>query len=359
MSQRNQGLARDNNLSEPIDDGQAINNLAGAGVDQDLFIFINNLNNTSELTWDPNGSQASITTSSTSVANKRFLFGQEVPFTFTTNDVITKVTVRNNLNVDSDGDYVDEPHATDDTKYYVVDLALGQGSFRNQRAFGLATTENGTPITIPTAWRTRFVQFTRSDAVTQDNIIKIATPEIQNNEANSGGNIGAASSFSYSIGGNFNAAFEGIEANVDVANFKRVQKYSSNASVASDRDVKLEGVIRSADPDGANDAAAKLDRSANPQAPGVYITDPFSDITNIGATRAFSTSANPWSEGTGKLTTPSEQVNIGNLLFADGIEIDGLSITTASGNVKDPGEFTHKLGVNIDGVEYFLCLGPA
>ena len=45
MSQRNQGLARDNNLSEPIDDGQAINNLAGAGVDQDLFIFINNLNN--------------------------------------------------------------------------------------------------------------------------------------------------------------------------------------------------------------------------------------------------------------------------------------------------------------------------
>jgi hypothetical protein len=249
MSQRNQGLARDNNLSEPIDDGQAINNLAGAGVDQDLFIFINNLNNTSELTWDPNGSQASITTSSTS--------------------------------------------------------------------------------------------------------------EIQNNEANNGGNIGAASSFSYSIGGNFNAAFEGIEANVDVANFKRVQKYSSNASVASDRDVKLEGVIRSADPDGANDAAAKLDRTANPQAPGVYITDPFSDITNIGATRAFSTSANPWSEATGKLTTPSEQVNIGNLLFADGIEIDGLSITTASGNVKDPGEFTHKLGVNIDGVEYFLCLGPA
>jgi hypothetical protein len=195
--------------------------------------------------------------------------------------------------------------------------------------------------------------------VTQDNIIKIATPEIQNNAANNGGNIGAASSFSYSIGGNFNAAFEGIEANVDVANFKRVQKYSSNASVASDRDVKLEGVIRSADPDGANDAAAKLDRTANPQAPGVYITDPFSDITNIGATRAFSTSANPWSEATGKLTTPSEQVNIGNLLFADGIEIDGLSITTASGNVKDPGEFTHKLGVNIDGVEYFLCLGPA
>ena len=43
MAQRNQGLARDNNLSEPLDDGQAITNLAGAGVDQDLFIFINNL----------------------------------------------------------------------------------------------------------------------------------------------------------------------------------------------------------------------------------------------------------------------------------------------------------------------------
>jgi len=36
-----------------------------------------------------------------------------------------------------------------------------------------------------------------------------------------------------------------------------------------------------------------------------------------------------------------------------------LTITTASGNVKAAGEFTHKLGVNIDGVEYFLCLGPA
>ena len=111
MSQRNQGLARDNNLSEPLDDGQAITNLAGAGVDQDLFIFINNLNNTSELIWDPNALQASITTSSTGAQNKRFLFGQEVPFTFTTNDVITNVTVRNNLNLDSDGEYVDAPYA--------------------------------------------------------------------------------------------------------------------------------------------------------------------------------------------------------------------------------------------------------
>lgn len=359
MSQRNQGLARDNNLSEPLDDGQAITNLAGAGVDQDLFIFINNLNNTSELIWDPNALQASITTSSTGAQNKRFLFGQEVPFTFTTNDVITNVTVRNNLNVDSDGEYVDAPYATDSTKYYVVDLALGQGSFRNQRAFGLATTENGTAITIPTAWRTRFVELTRSDAVTQDNIVRIATPEIQNNSANNGGDIGAASSFGYSIGETFNAAFETIESNVDIANFKRVQKYSESASVASDRDIKLEGSIRSGDPDGANDAVSKLDRDTYPTAPGIYITDPFSDITDIEATRAFSTSANPWSEATGKLTTESEQVNIGNLLFANGIEVDGLSITTASGNVKDAGEFTHKLGVNIDGVEYFLCLGPA
>ena len=350
MAQRNQGLARNNNLAEDLDDGQAINNLAGAGVDQDLFIFINNLKNTSELVWDPNATAADITDT-----NTRFLFGTEVPFVFTTNDPIIKVTIRDNLDLDSDGEYVDEPYETDETQYYIVDLAIAEGSFRNQRTFGLATSENGSAITIPTAWRTRYVLFTRSDAVTQENLLKIATPEILNNAAaNTGGDIGAASSFSYSIGGDFNAAFEGIEDNVDVANFKRIQKYSENASVSSDRDIRIEGIIRSGDPAAENSAPADLTGNLSP---GVFITDPFSDVTDIERTRAFSTSANPWSEASGKLTTPSTQVNIGNLLFADGLKIDGLTTTAASGQVRTPGEFTHKLGVIIDGVEYFLCLG--
>ena len=461
MAQRNQGLARDNNLSEDIDDGQAINNLAGAGVDQDLFIFINNLNNTSELIWQPSGTAAAIVADSSTNPNRRFLFGTEIPFTFTTNDVIVKVEVRDNLNTDTDGSYTDDAFATDDTEYYIVDLALGQGSFRNQRAFGLATSKGGSPIEIPSAWRTRNVLFTRSDAVTQENIIKIATPEIQNTSDNTGGDIGAASSFSYSIGENFSAAFDTIEANIDVANFKRIQKYSTDSSVSSDRDVRLEGTIRSGDPDAFINTQGRLDRDSNPSTPGVFITDPFSDITDIEATRAFSTSANPWeespldSDGFGRLTTQSTQVNIGNLLFADGLKISGLTITAAEtaigpdygvggdflltseggseissigsgyttgtydlvggtgqkgrisltssngavtgltsnltiadggvgysindvlqidggdGNayikvigltavqVKTPGEFTHKLGVNIDGVEYFLCLGSS
>src|SRR6056297_966670 len=82
MAQR--GLELRTNLAEPLPERQALENLAGPGVDQDLEIFVNNLENTSELVFDPNGLDADIIDSGT-----RFLFPRDVGFVYTTGDRVT------------------------------------------------------------------------------------------------------------------------------------------------------------------------------------------------------------------------------------------------------------------------------
>ena len=47
----NQGFRRDLNFGEPINDTNALNNLGGAGIANDLRIIQNNLRNKDVLTW--------------------------------------------------------------------------------------------------------------------------------------------------------------------------------------------------------------------------------------------------------------------------------------------------------------------
>lgn len=330
MTLRNQGFERSLNLSESVDDVQILNNLAGGNVSADIALFRNNKRNISTLIWQHNINASSIT-------NNRFVFPTTVPFIYTNGDVVNVTgTSLGNLNIIA--------------TYHVVDLVVGLGVLRNQSAFGLALTKGGSRIALGNI--NAAVTFLRSDEVTKENIFNIATPETLER----GVSI-EASNFSYDIGASFTDAFDTIDGNIDTANFLRTQKYTSNTSIATDKIVRIEGGVGIFDLANFNSNAANMSQDISP---GIFITDPFSNVLEIKKTRAFSTSANPWEPGDptlGKLTTKSTQVNIGDLFFENGIKFENFNVNSLeilTGSVGT--EFTHKLPIKIDGVEYFVLV---
>jgi hypothetical protein len=265
------------------------------------------------------------------IESNKYVFPTTVPFVYTNGDEV-QVTGTSLGNLETN------------KMYYVVGLDLSQGDRRNQAAFGLALEPNGSLVSLGAI--TDNVTFIRADIVTQENLLNIATPRILDSNAGLTGDT-----FSYNIGASFGDAFDVIEGNIDGFNFLRSSKYIQNDSTAINRPITIEGTLDINDPANFNSTEANL---AEDKSPGVYISDPFSDILNISRTRAFSTSAQPWEVGTGELITTSAQVNIGDLNFQSGISFETITdLSTASGSVT---EFTHKIPVLIAGVEYFILL---
>jgi hypothetical protein len=324
ISLRNLGFERARNLSEAVNDREILNNLGGGDIASDIALFVNNTNNESELVWEFNTNQSDI-------IDNKFIFPITVPYAYTHGDIV-KVSGSSlgNLN----------PNLT----YYVTGLSLVAGVRRNQIAFGLSLTNGGSLVSLGSI--NANVTFIRKDEVTQENLLNIATPRIlDSNESLVGGR------FSYNIGTSFNDAFSTIESGIDGFNFLRSFKYISNDSTITNRNATIEGSIQVSDPAGTNQAQSDLEED---KSPGIYITDPFSDILDIDKTRAYSTDAQPWNEGSGALVTTSRQVNIGDLFFANGIKFDSIvDLNTESGNVSS---FTHKIPIVVDGVEYFVLL---
>lgn len=321
-----QGFEKALNLVEATADGDILNNLGGGSISNDIALFTNNKKNTSTLVWQANTNQSSIT-------NNRFVFPTTVQAVFTNGDQVT-VSGTPNLN----------PLIT----HFVVGLQVGLGVRREQSAFGLSTTKGGSLVSL--AGIDTSVTFIRNDEVSRENLDNITTPSsLEIGSTNEDGR------FSYDIGGTFTEAFDVIDGHIDTSSFLRTLKYTSDTSIATDRRVSVEGTIVSSDPALTNTSIVNL---ARPNSPGIYITDPFSDVDNITKVRAYSTSAQAWSiagnsNGTGSLVTKSKEVNVGDLLFESGIKIaefDGLS----SIQPRAVSEFTHKLPVVIDGVEYFV-----
>ena len=324
MSTANLGYEIARNLNESTNDREALNNLAGGSIDADIELFVNNLRNTSTLSWSYN-------TNSSAIADNKFIFQVDQNFVFTNGDMVNvEGSSLGNLN--------------SNTTYYIVGYDQVAGDNRNQFAFALSTSLNGSPVSLSSI--SANVDFVRSDPVHKQNILNVSTPRIQDSNQSLVG-----SDFGYDIGDSFNDAFDAIEGNIDLFNFLRSFKYTVNDSVATDRNIIIEGTLSSFDPAAFNDSAADL---LEDKSPGIYISNPFSDVLDIEKTRAFSSDSNPWTEGTGELVTKSSQVNIGDLFFENDIkftEIDDLN--TESGSVT---EFTHKIPILVDGVEYFVLL---
>jgi len=305
MVKQNQGYRKDLNLDETTIDTQALNNLAGPGMAADLRIIQNNLRNKSTLSYSSN-------------SNGFFTFPESVESIFTNDDVVSVGTTV------SIGSTTLQPSID----YYICN-SNGETQFKisttsSTSAVGVSTiTISGTPN--PTSF-----DIIRKNPVHKENLINYIPPEVQD----------AVGEFSWDT--NVNSILDTTSQNIDSANYFINRKYRNLNDTTTDREVKYEGTVTSADPANLNSGTSGL---ADPKSPGVF----------IGPTRAFSSNDQPWTETGSSLQTSSSEVSVGDLTFLGDIKIEGISPVNHASPV-DVANWTHKLPVTIDGVTYYILL---
>ena len=157
MAIQNQGYRKDLNLEETTIDTQALNNLAGAGIADDLRIIQNNLRNLSNLEYN-------------TITDGFFDFGAESIFVYTNDDV---VSVASTVSI---GSTTLEPTVD----YYVCD-SDGETKFKlsttsSSSAVGVSTiTISGTPSPL-------VFDFIRKDPVHKNELINYIEPERQDED---------------------------------------------------------------------------------------------------------------------------------------------------------------------------------
>lgn len=299
----NQGYRKDLNLVETVIDQDALDNLGGAGISQDLSIIQNNLRNISTVSYS-------------TVSNGFFDFGSSSTFVFTNDDV---VTVSIDVNVGS-------TTLSAGTYYYVCNSNA-------ENRFKLSTTPSTVgfnTITVSSVSPSSFY-FIRKDDVHQSNLINFIKPDIQD-----------TTDFSYLNGASVNGAFDSSQSNNDVAKYLITSKYKTNQdSTSTLNDFKYEGIVTVNDPVSLNIDQTGLD---NVKSPGVF----------IGNTRAFSSDNNPWNQVGTALSTSSNEVSMGELFFSNDIYITGISTELGSNTAVTT--FTHKIPAVINGETYYLLL---
>jgi hypothetical protein len=304
MAKQNQGFRKDLNLEETTNETVAINNLAGAGIANDLRVIQNNLRNISTLSCD------TVTNGFFSFPNNEFVF---------TDDDIVEISANVTIGATT---------LTSNTEYFICNS-------NTETQFKLSTTPStiGINTIIPNDVSVFPIQvtFIRKDAVTQDNIVNFIQPQIQDEN------------FSYLGGTSINDTISSVLSQNETAKFFISRKYRADEDRTTSKDLNYEGTVSISDPVNLNVNSTGL---SNAKSPGVY----------IGDTRAFSSDNNPWSEDipTSALLTNSTEVSIGELNFADNITIEGIAATSATSVLATT--FTHKLPVIINGETYYLLL---
>lgn len=303
MAIPNQGYRKDLDLVETTVDQDALDNLGGAGISQDLSIIQNNSRNISTVSY-------------VGVSTGFFYFGSTNSFVFTNDDIVT-------VNVDVN---VGSTTLSAGTYYYVCNSNA-------ENRFKLSTTPSSVgfnTVTVTSVSPTDFY-FIRNDSVHQSNLINFIKPDIQD-----------TGEFSYLSGASINNAFDSSQSNNDVAKYLISAKYKTNQDVTSTvNDFKYEGVVTVNDPVSLNIDSTGL---SNVKSPGVF----------IGDTRAFSSDNNPWTQVGTALSTLSSEVSVGELFFSNDIYITGINTESASSTAVTT--FTHKLPVIINGETYYLLL---
>lgn len=300
MANINVGFQKNLNLLEISDAAKAINNLAGAGVANDLRIIQNNLRNISTISY-------------VSLFDGHFFFGSSSEFVFTNNDV---VRVSTNVSVGS-------TTLSSNTDYYVCN---SDASTKFKLSFTPSSVGFST-IGMTTVTPTNFY-FIRKDPVSQENLINFDYPEIED-----------TSRFTYPT--NIGLTFDETLNDNEFANFSIDRKYQKNKSINVSDAVRIEGVVKIEDPTSFNIDSANLSAS---NSPGLF----------IGTTRAFSDSTSFWTKVGTALSTSSSSVSVQEIYFDNEIKITG--ITTESAVSVATTSFTHKLEVIINNEPYYLLL---
>ena len=305
MVKQNQGYRRDLNLDETTIDTQALNNLAGAGIANDIRVIQNNLRNTSTLAYVSN-------------SDGFFTFPDSAEAIFTNDDVVSVGTTV------SIGSTTLQP-----TIDYYICNSNGETQFKisttsSTSAVGVSTiTISGTPS--PVAF-----DIIRKNPVLKENLRNYIPPEVQD----------AVGEFNWPS--DLNGDFDNTSGNIDSAKYFINRKYRNLSDTTSDREIKYEGTVTSSDPANLNTGLSGL---ADAKSPGVF----------IGDTRAFSSNDQPWTETGSALQTSSSEVSVGDLTFLGDVKIEGINPINHASPV-DVANWTHKMPVTIDGVTYYILL---
>ena len=226
---------------------------------------------------------------------------------------------------------------------------------------------SGTYSNLPTKTMIPDLVFLRDDSLRTDNIKNLEQPTVTDDGI--GSDIGA---FTYNVS-NFNTSIGTVQDNVDEALYLRGSKYRTNVNNYFDKDINVEGLLTSYDPDQFNSLQTDL---VNGNSPGIYISSSLGQITNTLAadyaikTRSFSSDYNPWKSepSNTQLKTESLNVTIADLVFTTEISLDIGSTSRYAGTalnqtlndnfnetLRAQGK-SFKLRAEINGEEYYLMM---
>jgi len=341
----NQGFRRDLNLGEGINDTNALNNLGGAGIANDLRVIQNNLRNTDVLTFQFTNTN-SVTLNPDTLSTDGYYDDADGFFHFPNNDFVytngDRIKFDGIISVPGNGQVVFTP-----SESYEVINSNGVNKFQ------LALKGNTTPVTVPANLNYTSVPLIRDNSVSFENTTNFIEPELLSG---------------YRFVDNLNSSFNKVQSNNDFAKFDITRKFSGNSNTLTDDPFKTEGSIVIDDPAQFNQSESQLDSSSSP---GVF----------IGTTRAFSSDNNPWEKVGTALQTEGHFVSVADLVIdgvsndstdevktinassslkRNNIRINGISVGAYAGtgpNVSDRLEgFKFKLPIVVNGETYYMLL---
>lgn len=224
-------------------------------------------------------------------------------------------------------------------------------------------------LTLPTTTLVPDILLARDDSLTLSNIQNLESPEIV--DTGDDNFLGAEGSFSYNINDGYAGELDNITANVDESVYLRTTKYRIDEDLYYQKEIKVNGLVTSYDPDGFNLTQTDL---IDDISPGIYISNSLSQITNPLAadfaqkTRSFSSDYNPWQADpdAGELRTESFNVTINDLVWTTEIRLDVNGDFKASGLLQSLNDNfnptllaqgkSYKLKCLINGEEFYIIM---
>ena len=309
VTRANQGFRQDLNFKENVDDSAALGNLGGPGIADDIRIIQNNLRNI--------GTVGYVTFTKPGEPDPGFFSFPNFDFIFTQND---RVGVSKTVSVGST------------SLHFGVDYFVSESN--NENRFKLSFTRSDSAVGVETVSVTSVgstdFHFIRKEPVVQPNLINFIQPDIQDDEH-----------FNSYLSGTINSVMDSTQSTSENAGYSITKKYKGTDDTASDEEIKLEGTVNLFDPGNFNATSGNLSDS---RSPSIF----------IGNTRAFSADNNPWAPNSTELRTSSEQVTIGELVFENEIDIEGMSVLSDS-EVPST-DFDYKVPIVVNGETYYLLL---
>jgi hypothetical protein len=311
------GFALSNNLIENKQDRQAIQNLFPnlGGISDDVALLSNNLRNESIL----------------EIKNTEIFESNN--FIKITNTVLEFPT---RSNVFSNRDIVDVFY--NNTKQNSVQLSI----INSNSVDKFSLSQDGINALDLTPYKNLGgnIEIRRNDSVFLSNFLFTGISDLDYISIN---DLSADAYITFESVNNPSSVLPLMFSELDFTTRSRKIKFRQDGSLTLDVKLEAQGSFIS-----------KGDVSNSEDIPGLYITDATSPADSIVAIRAFSNDNNPWSVDGSDLVTQASTVTIGNLVFDQKIEINGVNVNTEFGPIS--GKFTHKLPITIDGQTFFICL---